>query len=159
MSLSGVDYRLQVIESGEIVVSQTREKSLEALKRLREKYGAGAGISLRIDRRCREEDGIPIERYGAPAPNPAVYFIQNTQNGLIKIGSSSNPQKRLSTLQTASAGPMVLLAATSSYTESGLHRRFKSLRVRGEWFRPEAELLQLIEEEKDRVKRVDNNAD
>jgi len=43
------------------------------------------------------------------APTVAVYFIQSTETGNVKIGWSKNPTARLATLQTAHAYPLRLL--------------------------------------------------
>lgn len=65
-----------------------------------------------------------------------IYFIQNADTGHVKIGRARNVQQRLSNLQTANSGTLVLLArcAGSRETERDLHQRFKSKHVRGEWF-------------------------
>lgn len=75
---------------------------------------------------------------------PTIYFIADHQMQAIKIGYSKNVPDRLSTLQTASARPLVLLGTMpgSVYDEQRLHRRFE--RLHGEWFRPTGELVQFI---------------
>lgn len=76
-----------------------------------------------------------------------VYFIQQgDEHGPIKIGWSSNPERRLRALQLASAGPLRLLRKIHgcSGREHVLHHRFRHLRLRGEWFRPAPDLYEYI---------------
>jgi hypothetical protein len=64
-----------------------------------------------------------------------IYFIRG--GGFVKIGYSSEPTKRLDRLATASPFPLELWATTrgSVRSEHDLHRRFRSDRSHGEWFR------------------------
>lgn len=64
-----------------------------------------------------------------------VYFIQD-DNGMIKIGYSSDPISRILALQTAHSGRLSFLRVIDGgqKTEAWLHRRYASLRVGGEWF-------------------------
>lgn len=76
-----------------------------------------------------------------------IYFIQPENGGLIKIGyTSKEPESRLRELQTGCHEKLIILATEegSEVDESNLHLQFKSLRVRGEWFRPSVELLTRI---------------
>lgn len=78
-----------------------------------------------------------------------VYFIQQGKGGPIKIGISTNPHKRLVALQIGSPVQLKLLAVMNTNhpgTEHLLHRRFSHLRMAGEWFEPEQELLEYISE-------------
>lgn len=84
-----------------------------------------------------------------PQPSrPVVYFIQLGEGGPIKIGFTTNLDKRIKALQTASPDNLILLAAVegSERTERGLHARFGEHRQRGEWFAPAPEILEYIEE-------------
>lgn len=97
-----------------------------------------------------------------PAPKPAtalvsyphlnnVYFIQCGDH--IKIGVTGSVQKRLKALATAHHQELTLLAVIENAPgdlEFSLHNRFAALRVKGEWFRAEPELLAYIEEIKNR---------
>ena len=83
-----------------------------------------------------------------------VYFILNRDSNAIKIGRARDIQKRLAALQTASPAELELLKAVqvrtgfqSQQLEVILHSKFRHLRIRGEWFRAEPELLQCIEAE------------
>jgi hypothetical protein len=73
-----------------------------------------------------------------------VYFIQSGDRGLIKIGSAVNSRRRRGELQTGNPDDLVLHsvfhADDCDLMEKRLHRRFRHLHVRGEWFRADAEL-------------------
>lgn len=87
--------------------------------------------------------GTPVEL------SRSVYFIQPVGGGLIKIGVATNPDSRLLGLQTGCPVELRLIgviAGAGQATETELHQRFASTRVRGEWFEPTAELLTLISE-------------
>lgn len=87
-------------------------------------------------------------RGGAPVARPSrVYFIQDERDGSVKIGRSVDPRGRLTALRCANGGRHLALRATmpgAAAEERALHARFGSLRIRGEWFRPEPELLEFI---------------
>jgi hypothetical protein len=65
-----------------------------------------------------------------------VYFILS-EAGLIKIGLSDNPKKRLSQLQTGSPYHLRLIHQMpgNEELEKFFHEYFKEDHVRGEWFR------------------------
>lgn len=64
------------------------------------------------------------------------YFIGNRAEGKVKIGFSSNPQRRIAEIQTGCPFPVEILATEpgGSARESQLHRRFSHLHLNGEWF-------------------------
>ena len=78
-----------------------------------------------------------------------IYFVQ-APNGLFKIGKSKNPKARLKTLQVGS--PVLLkikkVVQGGLYLESILHIYFKHLRKHGEWFKPDYELKQFLNNER-----------
>lgn len=76
-----------------------------------------------------------------------IYFIQQGDNGPIKIGYSTNPEKRLQTLNTASPYPLKLLHTIQGgkNLEKELHARFADTQLDGEWFEDSEELLAYIE--------------
>lgn len=78
----------------------------------------------------------------------AIYFIQRgDEHGAIKIGWTwTDPMKRLHTLQHANDETLTLLGyfPGSCGDEAALHERFAHLRIRGEWFRPDDDLLAFI---------------
>lgn len=83
---------------------------------------------------------------GRPTPALLVYFIEAGPGGPIKIGSSHDVARRMANMQTAMPFDLRTLATISgaNRAESELHRRFKHLRIRGEWYRAEPDLVALI---------------
>jgi hypothetical protein len=73
-----------------------------------------------------------------------IYFIHDEQAGAIKIGKADNPRKRLVELQVGCASRLVLLAMIpgGDADEGRLHRQFRHLKVRGEWFRADDDLME-----------------
>lgn len=66
-----------------------------------------------------------------------VYFIVDKTRGLVKIGYSYDPMKRISDLQTGNGGRLELLASVrgTMKTERRLQELWEDLRTSGEWFR------------------------
>lgn len=81
-------------------------------------------------------------------PSPTVYFLQSADpDAPVKIGYTERPSReRLSEAQTFSAEKLYILIETlgSRDDETALHRRFATLNIRGEWFRYEGELRELV---------------
>lgn len=77
-----------------------------------------------------------------------IYFIQAEGVGHIKIGFTDGDDAltRLAMLQTGSPVTLRLIGTMPGTMgdEKDLHRRFAAHRVTGEWFKPVAELLDLI---------------
>lgn len=73
-----------------------------------------------------------------------VYFIK--ADGAIKIGFSIHPKRRVLDLQTSHHVELELLAwvSTSILTERQAHEKFDHLKIRGEWFRAEPDLIEFI---------------
>jgi len=84
----------------------------------------------------------------APSPESYVYFIRADTTGLIKIGVTHNPRKRLTALNTASPDGLTALGLIKGdrVQEQALHLRFAHYRKHGEWFEPGAELIAYIRE-------------
>jgi hypothetical protein len=82
------------------------------------------------------------------APRSCVYFMQQASGGPIKIGFTTNLAARVASIQTATPGAIRVLATIpgGSSLEGFLHWRFERDKIRGEWFAPSPELLQLIAE-------------
>lgn len=76
-----------------------------------------------------------------------VYFIQGECGGAIKIGHSKDPQSRLKSLQTGYPDMLKLLYMFpgEEKVEKELHLKFSSIKLNGEWFKPEETLLKEIE--------------
>ena len=76
-----------------------------------------------------------------------LYFIQGCVTKRIKIGISHNVHKRIT--QLVSSEPLELLGVIKGggkELEGKLHEQFDRLRVYNEWFKPEKELLDYIED-------------
>ncbi len=76
----------------------------------------------------------------------AIYFIQ-ADDGPIKIGfSGGRHSRRFSSIRTNSHAELKLLAIIDGTLsqENEMHKRFDSLHIRGEWFRPGAPLLAFL---------------
>lgn len=75
-----------------------------------------------------------------------IYFIGDTKANMVKIGISTTPEKRLSSLQTSTPNRLVFLAITegNEKKEKELHQRFKRYRKSGEWFELSDEIQQMI---------------
>jgi hypothetical protein len=98
-----------------------------------------------------------MEKLSGDSAAQRVYFIR-ASNGLIKIGVSKAPHARVAELQVGCPIPLRLVVSFSTeeipeslartLSEKGLQRAFAKARVRGEWFRPVPDLLELIAEVK-----------
>ena len=75
-----------------------------------------------------------------------VYVIEAVDTGLVKIGVSDSPEKRINDLQTASPNELRLLGyCLGSYAiEQALHLVLHEYRVRGEWFRNEGQCAEAV---------------
>lgn len=77
-----------------------------------------------------------------------IYFIYSQSAAAIKIGFSISPETRLKSLKTAHAGDLEILTTIrgTMHEEHELHKKFKHLRLKGEWFAAKPDLLAFIEE-------------
>lgn len=92
---------------------------------------------------------VDMDSFGNANELPMVYFVRFPGLGFIKIGTTTNLKKRLDALRTSvpDGDLEVLLLLPGSYDlERSMHRQFRHLRVRGEWFRADDELLDFIDE-------------
>jgi hypothetical protein len=89
-----------------------------------------------------ETDGGSVTK---ALPKGYTYFVRHQD--MIKIGSSMQPEGRIRALQTGFPLDLEVLAVVSMEVadEYQTHQRFAHLRVRGEWFRSEPDLLAFIE--------------
>ena len=62
-----------------------------------------------------------------------TYFLLCPSEGLVKIGQSISPMRRLTQLRLMNAAPVEALTITLT-PEQELHSRFAHLRHHGEWF-------------------------
>ena len=65
-----------------------------------------------------------------------LYIIQSDLTGMIKIGRSKDPVKRLRQLQTGNPNKLKLIASFDGegWKEKILHERLEKFRLEGEWF-------------------------
>lgn len=84
-----------------------------------------------------------------------IYFAQIEKTGHIKIGFSSEPQKRIAGIQASCPFKIRLLAICkgTKKDEENYHKRFKKIHVRGEWYEPKKHLLNFI----NKIANIDNN--
>jgi hypothetical protein len=75
---------------------------------------------------------------------PVIYFFRC--RGFIKIGWTTDINQRLASIQTCNPDPVSLAAVIQGgdKQESALHRAFRQHYHRGEWFREEGQLAELI---------------
>lgn len=75
-----------------------------------------------------------------------IYFVHSPESARVKIGYTTDPDKRIYGLQTASPSALEALAIITGTVvdERELHRRFAHLRVHREWFRDCDELREYI---------------
>lgn len=104
---------------------------------------------IALEERARQESRpVPLARpRRVKTRSSVVYFIEDPVEGSIKIGTAQDVQQRLKGLQTGHPRALAVLATTpgDNRLESELHERFAHLRIRGEWFRPEPDLLAFID--------------
>jgi hypothetical protein len=76
-----------------------------------------------------------------------LYVVQAGAAGPVKIGTTTNLPRRVAELQVGNAAALTVLLKIpgDGGDEVRLHRRFARLRERGEWFRPDPEILAWIE--------------
>ena len=78
-----------------------------------------------------------------------IYFIQAGKNGPIKIGCTENDiEQRIAQLQTGCPYKLNLLwlRDEDDESEAEIHERFKSEKIRGEWFRPSSKIFNYIDD-------------
>lgn len=73
----------------------------------------------------------------------AVYVITNTGQGVVKVGISDDPTRRLDTLQTGCPNELslfyVAFHSEAQRIETLVHHALRSKRVHGEWFQVSAD--------------------
>lgn len=127
---------------------------LEAIIRIGRKPGFHRGqevVALCGYARKREEK---LGLFSSPPKQKTswVYFLAS-DNGLIKIGCSSDPKSRLSNLMSSSPIPLSFLGMMqgSRNLEAKIHHRFSYCRRHGEWFEATEDLLSYIKEHCERT--------
>lgn len=73
-----------------------------------------------------------------------IYMVRAGSDGPLKIGRAADVRKRLSELQVSHHERLHLLGAMpgDAEEEAAIHARFAAHRLRGEWFRPAAEIIE-----------------
>jgi hypothetical protein len=92
-----------------------------------------AGVHFNVQE-SRAVDQLAFWRGHAEAS--FVYFIQDGEEGPVKIGLSKSPEQRLPKLQTGNPRELFLrhVIPGDLKIERGLHTRFAQARIRREWF-------------------------
>ena len=97
---------------------------------------------------CYERLGV-FDPRESRAEASFVYFVLNRDTGSIKIGVSTDPQKRLSAMQSGTDSELILLATVTCKhdpnLEAHLHAAYAKHRKVREWFHPSDEVLDLVE--------------
>lgn len=93
-----------------------------------------------------------IEQFNAWRKNPAqrelaiyTYFAVGERTGLIKIGRSNFPWRRINELRNETSQDVIVAATVRDDFEGAYHNIFKAHRARGEWFQPHPDLLAEID--------------
>ena len=100
-------------------------------------------IRLSILQEAIDKVGRPISEEGGQ-----IYFVE--AGDFIKIGFTRSPESRAQKMLTDSPHEIKVLHIEPGTfkQEKVFHRHFAALRVRGEWFHKNVELLEFIEERK-----------
>jgi hypothetical protein len=122
------------------------DESLEVIKRWRLRIRRDLEDTLA---EATRQNALPAENLKRLTPSADgwcyVYFVRAGDR--VKIGRATDPCQRFRSLQTATAEPLsfVLSIATHASLESAIQNRFEHLRLRGEWFRLEPDLVAFIQ--------------
>lgn len=86
------------------------------------------------------------KRNKLPESKDVVYFLQGETTKNIKIGLSNDIEKRIKSIKTACSEKLLLLGWINGggKTEKSLHKKFRRLRLHGEWFRGDRILTDFI---------------
>jgi hypothetical protein len=77
--------------------------------------------------------------------NNYVYFVRNPNTGEVKIGRSYNPEDRIKDIEREAGCKLeVMIVLDAPDLEKELHARFTNQRTKGEWFKPDQEMLEFI---------------
>jgi len=83
-----------------------------------------------------------------PSPDEVVYVIGEQGSNIVKIGRTTDLNKRLGAIQRMCPVPLVVLMTHEggAELEFGLHKHFARLRSHGEWFRFPCDPLSQVRE-------------
>jgi hypothetical protein len=90
-----------------------------------------------------------------PIPERVSYFIKPVNHEVVKIGTTTDVQRRLEGLQCGWYEELRLVAVTSM-EESELHQRFSKYWIRGEWFEYSEEIKEFVKQLFEAVLAKDN---
>lgn len=87
----------------------------------------------------------PLPKHVEPAPTGYVYFLRT--GNAVKIGFSTNPGRRMKSIQTGCPEParLVKVVRGRPWTEKKFHARFAEYRTGGEWFDLRGRLAKYLE--------------
>lgn len=111
-------------------------------------YSFKANRTLEETRRFLSEDAQEIatekEAQGWQQPTGVVYFVEHDDE--VKIGFTTDLQRRLANFRTASSGSYDVLLAieATEVLEPYFHEKFATDRVKREWFRKSDALMAFI---------------
>ena len=123
------------------------------------RYIVNGEVYMEIKNFTKHQHVHPKEKASEIPPNPEsgnaqtdprdgtrkTYFIRRGNDGPIKIGRTSWIESRLSSIQNGSAEKLTVVCAVEADIERACHQKFAHLRLNGEWFKPDVELLEFIE--------------
>lgn len=133
------------------LLSATDEQAREAVEQL-----VAAGVAVEVDgrlglvgwRETQEDPAKRVRRYraadgGEHRGRAVVYFLQAGDDGPVKIGFTKNLGTRIEDLQCGRSERLRLIGHRPGgrQEEKALHLRLAAHRLRGEWFKPSAEVL------------------
>ena len=136
------DIGAKSVADSDVIVDEMTDDDVTSYGTLRDSFLHALTTKTRSIERIRKASADDKTSLGGEV----VYFVANEQ-GLIKIGTSANVEKRMDALQTSSPSKLTLMLTVPGGVEleTLLHRRFKHLRESGEWFNGTKELKTFIE--------------
>lgn len=85
----------------------------------------------------------------AGAADGFVYWFMTADGLYLKVGTTSEWQRRLKALQTAAPQRLLVVAVAEIADPGGMetwfHQRWRRYRTHGEWFRVEGEVAQFVD--------------
>lgn len=114
-----------------------------------------AAYTERLEKAKRAEaERLPLTAAAARAQQRArfVYYVKRP-DGAIKIGTTWNIKSRMQTFLNVSPVELLAIHSGGQPAEAALHRRFRALRLDGEWFQPGPDLLAHIQHVAHRAER------
>lgn len=78
-----------------------------------------------------------------------LYVIQDRMTGHLKVGKSSDPQRRIRRLQTGCPGKLVIVSGVvgGGFLEPVIHQAFSAYSVRGEWYKEDSPVSRLVRDD------------